>query len=49
MLITFFGMKGTVTQDQTINEAYYVEVLKLVREIMRRKGASFWPTIDSPP
>jgi hypothetical protein len=37
MLITFFGIKGTVQsefipQGQTVNQTYYVEILKRLRE-----------------
>jgi hypothetical protein len=42
MLITFFDIKGTVhfeffPQRQTVNRAYYVEILKWLREAVRKK------------
>jgi len=42
ILITFFDIKCNVhfefiPQRQTVNEAYYVEILKLLREAVRRK------------
>jgi hypothetical protein len=48
LIITFFDMEGTVhlefiPQDQTVNQAYYVEILKRSRETMRRKRPEFWP------
>jgi hypothetical protein len=50
MLITSLDIKGNIhfefiTQGQTVNEAYYVEVLQRLREAMRRKGLKFGPTI----
>jgi hypothetical protein len=37
LLITFFNIKGTIhfefiPQGQTVNQAYYVEILKLLHE-----------------
>jgi hypothetical protein len=42
MLITFFDINGTVhcefiTQGQTVNQAYYVEILKQLHEAVHRK------------
>jgi hypothetical protein len=51
MLITFTDIKGTVhfefiPQCETVNQAYYVEVLKRLREAVRRKrpelGSNDW-------
>jgi len=41
MLVTFFDIKGTVhfefnPQGQTVNRAYYVEILKWLRDTVRR-------------
>jgi acyl-CoA thioesterase FadM len=49
ILITFFDIKGTVhfefiPQDQTVNQAYYVTILKRLLEAVRRKGLNFDPT-----
>jgi hypothetical protein len=48
MLITFFDIKGTVhfeiiPQGQTVSRAHYVEILKQLREAMRRKRLEIWP------
>jgi hypothetical protein len=48
MPITFFDVKDSVhfesiPQDQTVNEAYYVEVLKRLREAVHRKRSELWP------
>jgi hypothetical protein len=47
-------MKGIVhfeflPQGQTVNEAYYVEILKRLCEAARRKGLNFGPKMESPP
>jgi hypothetical protein len=47
VLTTFFITKGTVhfefiPQDQTVNQAYYVEILKLCVE----KGQNFGPRTE---
>jgi len=49
MLITFFNMKGTVhyefiVQSQTVNQVYYVEILKRCIE----KGLNFGPHDNAP-
>jgi len=49
-LITFFDIKGIVhfefiPQGQTVNQVYYVEKLKLLREAVRRKWLEFWPNV----
>jgi hypothetical protein len=55
ILITFFDFKGTahfelIPQGQTINRAYYMEILKRLREAVRRKRPELWPQyLDSPP
>jgi hypothetical protein len=48
MLIPFFDIKGTVhsefiPQSQAVNPAYYVEVLKRLREAVRRNRSELWP------
>jgi hypothetical protein len=47
MLITFFDIKGIVhfqfiPQGQTVNQAYYVEILKRLREAVCRKRPELW-------
>ena len=47
MLICFFDQKGIVHTEfvppgQTVNAAFYVEVLKRLRETMRRKRPDQW-------
>jgi hypothetical protein len=32
-----------IPQDQTINQAYYVEILKWLREAVRKKRPERWP------
>jgi len=44
MLITSFDIKGTVhfeliSQGQRINQVYYMEIMKRLREAVRRKKA----------
>jgi hypothetical protein len=46
--ITFFHITGTVhsefiPQGQTVHEAYYVEMLKRLREAVRREKPELWP------
>jgi hypothetical protein len=43
MLFTFFDIKGIVhfkfiLQGETVNEVYYIGILKRLRETLRRKG-----------
>jgi hypothetical protein len=50
MIITFSDIKGTVyfkfiSQSQAGNQAYYVGILKRLRETMYRKCLKFGPTI----
>jgi len=49
MLITFFDIKGIVhfefiPQDQTLNQAYYVEIMKQSHEAVHRKRPELWPS-----
>jgi uncharacterized protein involved in tellurium resistance len=49
ILITFFNIQGTVhfefiPQGQTVNQAYYVEIMKQLHEAMRRKRPELCPT-----
>ena len=51
MLIIFFDCEGVVhyefaTRGQTINKEYYVEVLKRLRDAVRRKRPRFWSSGD---
>jgi acyl-CoA thioesterase FadM len=48
MLTTFFDIKGTVhfgfiPEGQIVNQAYYVEILKWLREAVYRKRPEVWP------
>jgi hypothetical protein len=48
MLITFFDIRGIVhlefiAQDQTVSQAYYVVILKLLREGVHRERPELWP------
>jgi hypothetical protein len=56
MLITFFDINGIVhfgfiPQGQKVNQAYYVDILKRLRETLcAEKGLDFAPQrLDSPP
>jgi len=47
MLICFFDIKGLVhfefvTQGQTVNQQFYLEGLKRLRDVVRRKGPELW-------
>ena len=51
MLIIFFDCEGVMhyqfaARGQTINEEYYVEVLKRFRDAVRRKWPCFWSSGD---
>jgi hypothetical protein len=48
VLITFCGIKGIVhfefiPQGKTVNQAYYVEILKRLYEAVPRKRPELWP------
>jgi hypothetical protein len=48
MLITFFVIKDIVhfefiSQGQTVNKAYYIEILKRLRESVLRERPELWP------
>jgi hypothetical protein len=50
MLITFFNIKGInclklITKGQTVNQAYYVEILNWLHEAVVEKGSNFDPVI----
>ena len=47
MLICFFDIKGLVhfefvSQGQTVNQQFYLEVLKRLRDAVRRKRPELW-------
>jgi hypothetical protein len=49
ILITFFDIKvivrfESIPQGQTVNQTYYVEILKPLREAGHIKGLNFGPT-----
>ena len=51
MLIIFFDCQGVVHYEfsprgQTINKEYYVEVMKRLRDAVRRKRTHFWSSGD---
>lgn len=51
MLISFFDVKGVVhsefvPQGQTVNQAFYLEVLKRLRNSVRRKRPDLWKSGD---
>jgi hypothetical protein len=48
LFITFFHIKATVhlefiPQGQTVNQAYYLEILKRLLEVVHRKRPELWP------
>jgi hypothetical protein len=50
MFVTFFDIKCTshfefIPQGKTVNQTYYVEILKQLVEAVLRKGLDFGPTI----
>ena len=51
MLIVFFDYEGATHHEyaptgQTINKEYYVQILKRLRETVRRKRPHFWSSGD---
>jgi hypothetical protein len=47
VFIAFFDIKGifyfeSIPQDQTFNQAYYVDMLKRLREAVRRRRPGLW-------
>jgi histone-lysine N-methyltransferase SETMAR len=49
VIITFFYIKCSghfefIPQDQKVNQAYYVEILKRLCEAVHRKGPELWPS-----
>jgi hypothetical protein len=53
ILTTFFDIKVIVhfefiPQGQTVNEAYYMEILKQLREAVHRKRPELWPNVWIP-
>jgi histone-lysine N-methyltransferase SETMAR len=47
LLICFFNIKGIVhlefiTQGETVNQGYYVEILKWLHEAVHREGSELW-------
>jgi hypothetical protein len=49
MFITFFDIKDTVhfgfiPRGQTVNQAYYMEILKQLHEAVHRKRPELWPS-----
>jgi hypothetical protein len=54
MLITFINIKGIVhfkfiPQGQTVNQTYYVEILKWLHEAAHRKAKILAQQLDSAP
>jgi hypothetical protein len=48
MLITYFNIKDIahfeyITQGRRVSRAYYMEILKRLREVVRRKSLELWP------
>jgi len=53
VLTTFFITKGTVhfefiPQDQTVNQAYYVEILEQLHGVVQRWRPQLWPNEEIP-
>jgi hypothetical protein len=49
-LITFFDIKGIahfefIPQSHRVNKTYYMEILKRLREDVRRKKPELWPNV----
>jgi hypothetical protein len=49
LLVTFFDVKGLVhfkffPQGQTVNQTYYVKILKHLLEAVHRKRPELWPS-----
>jgi histone-lysine N-methyltransferase SETMAR len=46
MLIVFFDVRGIVPPGQTVNQEFYLEVLRQLRENVRRKRLGLWRSGD---
>lgn len=45
LLIVFFDYRKFISQSQTLNEEYYLTVLRSLNEVIRRKRPDFWAAI----
>jgi LmbE family N-acetylglucosaminyl deacetylase len=44
ILITFFDINGIVRFETTVNQVYYVDIVKQLHEVVRRKRPELWPS-----